>query len=162
MHLPKPELGRVCGWHCALAHHRANFTEFRICTSLFFCLSQNFALSSSICLWTYLFNKHTHTHTCAGRPSIKGSTSESSAEIESDEKFYRIKPVSSNHRFPLCTERRVNFSYTWHSLRITASSSLLKRNAITVTPHLNDWYVKHAQSCWRTLGRKNTIQKNEE
>lgn len=101
------------------------------------------------------------TPTCVGQPLIKGSTSESSAEIVSDVKFWRIKSVSSNHRFPPCTERSVNFSYTLHSLRITASASLQKRNAIPVTPHLNDWYIKHAESCWRTPGKINNPKQNK-
>lgn len=112
--------------------------------------------------WTYLFNTHTCTHTCAALPSplsTEGSRSERSAKIACDVKFWRIKDVSPNNIFPACIERRVNFSYTWRSSWKTESSSLLKDNAIPVTPHLNDWYIKHAESSGRTLGKERSKTK---
>lgn len=103
-----------------------------------------------------------YIRTCGALPSplsTEESRSERSAKNVCDVKFWRIKDVSFNNIFPACIERRVNFSYTWCCSWKTENSSLLKDNAIPVTPHLNDWYIKHAESSGRTLGKERSKTK---
>lgn len=101
---------------------------------------------------------HTGTYETLPSPSYttEGKRSELSDIIVCDVIFWRIKDVSSNNVFSPCIERRVNFSYTWHSSWKTESSSVATDKAIQLTPNLNDWYIKHAENSRKTQGKKHS------